>query len=469
MSREKAEFRLDNMRSGYNAYRTDFLVGHGKGGTKDALTRQRINMNRRKLSHQELLNYYASNQIVQNIVDIPSEDMTRSWITIKMKDLSLQDKLMRKMRDLKCKECYCDMRRYERLHGDGFVSIGASQKSPFTLEQPLEEKQLLRIDYLHAFSSYKVNNFILNEDMFSPGYGQVEYFQINRRSKIGEQILAGIDTSGEIHRSRVFHDQTRRLEDEYQGQSILEPMWDVLSVFDTALWSVGQILYDYTFKRYKSDGVNQMTREEKAEFQMLADFMFRTEALAIIGENEDIDKVTTNVTGINYLLDFVWESLSGSAKMPKSVIKGQEAGTIAGAQYDVLNYYSRIAAAQETELRPHIERLIRYLLIADGELGGSIDPDSLDWEVVFNPLWNVDQETDAKIRKLQAETDEKYIASGVLTEDEVRQRRFGSLGGAAPGAETKDTEVPEEKQDGLSEEEWRTLMDNHDARMRDRG
>ncbi|AFC32149.1 phage-associated protein, HI1409 family [Paenibacillus mucilaginosus 3016] len=459
--------RLDNMRSSYNAYRNDFLVGHGKGTGKDSLTRQRIATSRKELTEQDLLNYYASSQFVQNLVDIPAEDLTRSWITIRMKDTNLRDMLMRKLRDLSSKERFCDMRRYERLHGDGFVSIGAAQKNDFKLSDPLEENQLLRIDYLHAFSSYKVGNFYLNEDMFSPNYGEVESFQINRRSAIGSQILVGVQDAGVVHRSRLFHDQTRRMEDRYQGQSILEPMWDVLTVFDTALWSVGQILYDFTFKRYKTDGVNQMTREEKYEFQSLADFMFRTEAMAIIGTKEDLDKVTTNVTGINYLLDFVWESLSGAAKMPKSVIKGQEAGTIAGAQYDVLNYYSRIAAAQETELRPHIERLIRYLLISDGELGGKIDPDALEWEVVFNPLWNVDQETDAKIRKMIAEADEIYLQNGVLTDDEVRKIRFGSLDGDAPGVEeAKEPEEPEQKQDGLSEEEWRTLMEGFDKRMK---
>ena len=37
-----------------------------------------------------------------------------------------------------------------------------------------------------------------------------------------------------------------------------------------------------------------------------------------------------------------FDYLSGAARMPKTVIKGQEAGTIAGAQYDVMNYYSAL-------------------------------------------------------------------------------------------------------------------------------
>jgi phage-related protein (TIGR01555 family) len=420
--------------------RTDFMVGHGKANQKDNLSRQRINV-RRRLTHQEVIDWYATNQFVQNLVDIPSEDLIRSWFTLKLKDEKLRDGIMDKLRDLNAKEAFTDMRRYERLHGDGFVSIGAVQSSDFKISEPLKLDQLKKIEYLHAFSSYKVGSVLINEDMFSPTYGQAEFYQINRRSMVGEQIAGAQDDR--VHRTRLFHDQTRRLEIDYLGQSILEPMYDVLTVFDTALWSVGQILYDFTFKCYKTEGINQMSKEEKQEFAMLADFMFRTEALAIIGADEELDKVTTQVNGIKDLLDFVWESLSGAAKMPKSVIKGQESGTITGAQYDVLNYYSRIAAAQETELRPHLERLIRLIMLASDEVGGRINPDNVDWELQFNPLWNVDQETDAKIRKMNAEIDEIYIATGVLDPDQVRETRFGIEG----------TMSEELKTDSLTEEE----------------
>ncbi|MFB6475762.1 anti-CBASS protein Acb1 family protein [Paenibacillus glucanolyticus] len=447
MAKQGAQQRLDGMRNQYGTnYREDFLVGHGKAGPTDALSRQRVRIGHRRMTHEELQSFYAANQFVQNIIDIPAEDLTRNWITLKMKDEKLKHMIMRKLRELNSKEVFTDMRRYERLHGDGFVAIGANQSASFKLGDPLKPEQLRRIDYLHAFSSYKVGSFQVNEDMFSPTYGQVEMFQVNRRSQLGTQI-AGTD-DGYVHRSRLFHDQTRRLESDLQGQSVIEPMYDVLTVFDTALWSVGQILYDYTFKRYKTPGVEALSKEEKQEFAMLSDFMFRTEALAVIGENEDIDKVTTNTSGIKDLLDFVWEALAGASKMPKSVIKGQESGTIAGAQYDVLNYYSRIAAAQETELRPHLERLIRYLLICSDDIGGRMDPEKVEWELVFNPLWNVDQETDAKIRKMNAESDSMYIASGVLDPDQVREQRF-------PQYESSESEL---STDSMSEEEMREFM-----------
>ncbi len=427
-------------------YRTDYMVGHGKGGSKDNLARQQVNLNYRQLSHPELQALYASNQFVQNIVDIPAEDLTRAWIELKMDDAQLKERLRERMRDLNCKETFTDMRRYERLHGDGFVAIGARQSSAFSLSEPLDPRKLKGIDYLNAFSSYKVGALYINEDPFSLDYGQLDSIQLNRMSTIGLTLTQGITTDPgqtQIHRSRLFHDQTRRLENQQKGQSVLEPLFDVITMFDTAMWSVGQILYDFTFKVYRSPGVDRLSKEDKLEMAMLADHAFRTEALALIGKDEELTKVATSVAGIKDLLDYVWDALSGGAKMPKSVIKGQESGTITGAQYDVLNYYSRIAAAQETELRPLLERLIRYMLICEGQ-----DPEAVKWELVFNPLWSVDQETDAKIRKMNAETDQIYITTGVLDSDQVREQRY-------PGLKPAESEL---KTDSLNDEELAELV-----------
>ena len=404
--------------------RSDFMQGNGKANSKDKLTRQ-VAGARRKLSQDELSALYADSRIVQNIIEIPAEDMTRNWFTLRMKDENLARDIMSKLADLKAKQAFKKMRSYERLRGDGFISLGVTQGSKFTLNDPLDMKRLYSVDYLHAFSSLKVNEFLINEDMFDVKYGQLEELRINRASKNGTQT---IESESAVHISRLLHDQTRRLEDDYQGQSLLEPMYDILTVLDTSLWSVGQILHDFTFKVYSSKDIENLDSKDKQQLSMLMDFMFRTEALAMIGEGETLTKQSTSVSGIKDLLDYVWDILSGAARMPKTVIKGQESGTITGAQYDVMNYYSRIVADQENDMKPLLEKLIRMLLMSEKELGGRIDPDSIEWEIKFNPLWSVDSKTDAEIRKIVAETDQIYLVNGIIMADELRETRFGQFG-----------------------------------------
>ncbi|MBD8521425.1 anti-CBASS protein Acb1 family protein [Lysinibacillus fusiformis] len=405
-------------------YKEDFMQGNGKANQKDKLTRQIAGVGR-KLSHDEITNLYGDSRIVQNIIDIPAEDMTRNWFTLRMKDETLARNIMSKLADLKAKKAFKEMFTYDRLRRDGFISLGVTQASKFDLKEELKTDKLYSVDYLHAFSSLKVNEFLINEDVFDIKYGQLEQLRINRASSHGTQTQT---TESPVHISRLLHSQTRRYEGEAQGRSLLEPLYDILTVFDTSVWSVGQILHDFTFKVYKSKDIDNLSPEDKQQLSMVMDYMFRTEALAFIANDEDLTKQGTSVSGIKDLLDFVWDLLSGAARMPKTVIKGQESGTITGAQYDVMNYYSRIVSDQENEMKPHLEKLIRMLMMAEKELGGRIDPESLEWEIQFNPLWNFDAKTDAEIRKLVAETDQIYLLNNIITSDEIREVRFGQFG-----------------------------------------
>ncbi len=409
--------------------RQDFMEGGGKGGSKDPLTRQ-VPMRRKRLTQQQLSDLYAANRIVQNIIDIPAEDATREWIELKIDNEKIKTELEAKLRDLKAREAFQKMLKYEALRGDGFVSIGTTESRNFELSDPLIPEQVRTVDYLHAFSSIKMSSISVNDDPFSPNYGEVEFYTLKNR------------LASKVHRSRILHLQTRKLEegaypnDEW-GQSLLEPMYDILTVFDTAVWSVGQILYDYTFKVLKTTDVETMSKQEKQEAQMLLDFMFRTEALAIIAPDEEVNRSTVQLGPIEQLLNFIWEVLAGSARMPKAHILGQQQGTITGGQYDTLNYYARIAGVQEIFIRPKLEYLINILLAASGEIGGNILKGT-EWELKFKPLWRLDKATDAEIREKISNVDSRYIQWGVLQPDEVREARFGKFGLAGELGYTED-------------------------------
>lgn len=422
------------------AFRNDFMVGHsngsghGKGRGKDTLVRQNPGA-ARILTFQDCKDLYASNSLVRNIIDIIPEDMTRAGWTLNCQDKKLKQGIESKFRQLKLQKRFEKLYKDDRLFGDGYLSIGAimSEKEVGeNLSKEINPDKLMKIPYINAFPPNQVSRFFENQDMFSESYGEVELYEINRRSKIANEILSSSNmatvTNEKVHRSRIIHQQSIKFEDESEGRSSLESLYDIITVMDTSLWSVGQILYDYAFKVYKSPHVDEMTKADKAELGLTMDYMFRTEALAIIGGEDSITKESTSTTGMKELLDYGWDYLSGAVRMPKSVLKGQEAGTLTGAQYDVMNYYARVTSIQENELRPQLEHLTRLLMMCDDEKWDKTDPDSIEWSIEFNPLWSVDSKTDAEIRKLQAETDEKYIVNGVLDPEAVYENRFGRFG-----------------------------------------
>lgn len=432
------------------AFKKDFMLGSAKGRGRDPLAHQHPHF-RRRISDEEVTDMYATNAYVQNIIDIPPEDMTKNGWDVEMKDEVLHDKLMKKLRSLNLKWAFKKQGSYERLHGDGFNSIGVTQTVPIMLDQPLDPQYLKSVDYVFPFSGMKVNQFILNDDMFDPDYGKVQYFEIYRQNVTGLQMPGIIQSN--VHCSRLLHYQTRRLDDgyeyEYRGRSLIEPLFDALTVLDTSLWSVGQVIYDLAFNYYKSPGVDDLSEQEKQDYQQTMSFLFHTEALALLGEQDEMGKISAPLTGISPLLDYVWDYLCGAVKMPKSVIKGQEAGTVTGAQYDIMNYYSRISAMQENDLRPMLEHLIG--LILQSEEFGHIDPDTLDWKLKFNPLWQVDSQTDATIRLNLAQADQIYIQNGVLDPDEVKEVRFGAFG-LNNAAKLNSDSMSKEEMDALAKE-----------------
>lgn len=414
-----------------NVVRQDFMAGHGKANSRDKLSRQ-IPGNGQILSVYDCERLYASNSLAANIIDIIPEDLTRAGWTLKCDNKELKKEIESKWRKLKTKDKFQQLHADARLYGDGFMSIGivAADSDNAQLANEIDVKKIKRIPYINTFNTQKVTQLYINEDMFSENFGEAEGFDVTRLSQTGKDIMSGTATAQNerMHRSRIIHEQGKRFEGETKGRSILEKHYDIITVMDTSLWSVGQILYDFAFKVYKTDDVEGLKNEDKATLLSMLDYMFQTEALAIIKKEEELTKESTNVSGMKDLLDYGWDYLAGAVRMPKTVLKGQEAGTLTGAQYDVMNYYARVASIQENRLRPQLEYLTRLLMWCSDECGPSIDPDTVEWAIEFNPLWSLDSKTDAEVRKLTAETDKIYIENGVILPEDVKEARFGRFG-----------------------------------------
>ncbi|QBO37266.1 DUF1073 domain-containing protein [Periweissella cryptocerci] len=392
-----------------------------------------------RLSHspEEYEALYASNPIAKNIVDIPADDLTRNgWkITFDGDDKDgkmLADKLESKLKQLKAPEAFAEMFRYSRLYGDGFIFIGTVESKKHELREILKPDGIKNIAYLNAFSQKKVSELVQNENVYSEDFGKLESLIVNSYNRVGvrepkkKKKNKTKEGSQVIDYSRVFHDQYLRFEDDVQGSGLIESLFKILEVIDTATDSIGRMLYDFTFKVYQTPGVDDLNPEEEAELKARVDSRFGIEHLALIGSDESIDKVGTPLAGINDLLDFIWDYLSGAARMPKSILKGQEVGTVSGAEYDVINYYDRIKAIQNNDLKPHLERLIRLLLQSDEF--GNIDPDSKKWSIEFNSLWSLDAKTEAEVAKLMADSASTRIQSGMTSPNEERDAAFGKRG-----------------------------------------
>lgn len=399
------------------SYRKDYIgsSSSSKGTSKDPLSRQRT-INRVKYSDSFISDLYATNRVFANIVDIPAEDTTREWISIEGVEDKLREQIVNKLSNLGAQNRFQEAMKYERLRGDGLISIGVSQKGDFNISEAIERKRLVDIDYIHAFSGMKLVDYIENDDVFSKDYGDIELYEI--ADSAGTKL---------IHSDRIAHIVTRKVENEKKGIPLIEMLYDTLLVLDNALWSTGQLMYSMVHKRLKTDGIDLSDKDLRRQMQDELEYEFNTLSLAIVGQEDELDYISPNVSlPLKEMYDFIWEMLSCISRMPKSHIMGQAQGTITGGQFDSLNYYMRIAGLQEAYLREPIEYIIDLSLLASGsDVGtGSINPENVKYKLKFNPLWKLDAKTDAEIRKIIAETDNMYLLNSVLSPGEVREKRF---------------------------------------------
>ncbi len=359
---------------------------------------------------------YATNRIFANIVDLPAEDATREWIRFEGIDDTLSEQLTNKLSNLSAQQMFQKALAFERLRGDGFISIGAKHSGTFDVGDPIKRASLKDIEYLHAFSGMKLVDLIENDDVFSPSYGNIELYEF---SSSGRNRL--------VHSDRVLHLSTRRIEDEDRGIPLIQMLYDALLVFDNALWSTGQLMYSMVLKRLKTDGIDISDNERRRSMQSELEYEFNTNTLAVIGTEDDLDFISPEVKlPLKDMYTFLWEMLATISRMPKSHIMGQSQGEVTGGKYDSLNYYMRIAGIQEAHMRMPLENLVDLSLLAsDSGVGsGSLDPDDVLYQMKFNPLWKLDDKTDADIRKINAEIDNIYLNHAVISPGQVREQRF---------------------------------------------
>ena len=93
-----------------------------------------------------------------------------------------------------------------------------------------------------------------------------------------------------------------------------------------------------------------------------------------------------------------------------------------GANADERNYYSKLEASQNNDLEPKDRFLIDlFNKTESSNLYQVTQGQPFDYEIEYNSLWSIDNETEAKIRKLNAESDKMDYETGKATSDELRE------------------------------------------------
>lgn len=380
-----------------------------------------------ELDHVTLKDMYRNNGLARKLVAKPAEDMTRNgWRIVIPDDEDKQAAYQKAMDNLQLTTKLAEEFIYTRLYGDGYASIGIMENHPTSTDVPVNPTNIKDVAFVHAFGPDMVDTYLVNDDPTDINFGKEANITV-QPTQTGD-LGASVPKSITLDRSRYFHQTLGRLENDDYGNSIINTCLDALKVVDSAQYSVGKIFYELTLKVFKSTEVANLSDDDRVKFLYRLSSAMTTEGVMAIDADEDFTKIGTPLSGVGDIIDFAWQALAAASIIPKSVLTGQEAGTLTGAQYDVINYYDQIRSQQEQQLKPQLMQIVRYLMYATDVADGYEDPDALNWDIEFNPLWDSDAETESKVLLNNVQAANQAVSGGLMDPDDAKAMLAGQEG-----------------------------------------
>lgn len=361
------------------------------------------------------------------------EDATRNGFRIVIPDKSdLQATYQQGLDSLKTQQALTQQGGYYYKHGDGYITYLVRETNTTDTSDPLNPANIENLVALHVFGQNNVESYKTNDNPMSEDFCKETALKV-----IPKQSGFTIDRYGNqvpntnkldpivIDASRYGHISLDKADDDETGTSIIKRCERQLNNMAIADETVGKMMREFTIKVFQSDRLVNEPHDDFIRDREMLSRVANTEAMMFIGNDDKVTKLSTPTAGINVLLDQAWKALSTACGIPKSVLTGEQAGTLAGAGQDVQNYYDRVRAFQEQTLKPEIEYIVKLLMWSKNFGGGYLDPDSLEWHIEFNPLWSPDDKTQAEIAQLKMQTAVNAVQGGLYGPDEMRQKLDG--------------------------------------------
>mgnify|MGYP000321246868 CR=1 FL=1 len=419
----------------------------GMGRTMDKRTHTTFSQTT-YFSKEELAELYGGDGLVKRIIDTLADDMTREWISIPDdRDGIIVNELERLNAVSKINTAI----KWARLFGGSLLFIGALDRQ--SLQKPLNVKRIKNIEYLKVFDLGDINTYecVFDDDPRSNMYGEIIEYDVFVR--VGNNI-----ERQKIHYTRVIPFYGVKvpssiktghniLEKRYWGDSVISSIWDYLRDYVSSFASVCDILFEFIIGKYKFADLDEMLaqgNENLLHTRMEAIEMTKSILHSVLlGTDEDYVRDSASLAGIAETLDRFMMNLCAVTEYPVTKLFGRSpAGLNATGENDLKNYYDAVRSKQISMLSPCVQYLID--IIAAWK---NINPSPRhEWNSLFQ-LTEAEisnkKRIDAETYRTQADADQRYMAEGVLTPEEVYKMRFEETMG-----ERDFTEIPEEEPDG---------------------
>ena len=189
------------------------------------------------ITNVDLLFAVKREPVAHRIVFTVAHDIFDNWFKVDVagekKEARFDDQIQGLFDDLDAKAVFTEMAVYERLFGEAIIVVGFSDYGK-DLSKPVKDPQ--SVEDLAAYSplEFDVQTSDLDNDPKSPRFGLPVFYNLFQ----GSQKV-------KVHFSRIIHSATRLLNHPYKGLSVLEPVYDDLTVLRNIRWGMGQTMVRY--------------------------------------------------------------------------------------------------------------------------------------------------------------------------------------------------------------------------------
>lgn len=374
-----------------------------------------------KLTEIQCEEIYRGDGFARRIIDLTTREMVREWFTVHGDTDGL---IVAYLDEVKTRASTLKALRFSRIYGGSLVVMGLNDGGK--LDDKLDENKLKAIEFLRVYDRYRINwsSTDLYADPTKKEFGNPQFYNVNPISG----MMYRVHESRCILLDGMEVPDRRRNENQGWGDSILESIYEELANINGAYHGCRTIIDDFIQTTIKIENLAELVASGaddiiKKRLEIL-DLSRHIMNMIMLDKNEEYEKTTSTVSGLEGLVGKFELALSAVTGIPLILLMGQSPkGFDSEAKGEIRLWYDAIASAQTSEILEPLNRLV-YLAQKCSE-GPTKGKELENWSVSFNPLWQPTEKEIADTRKIVAETDDIYIQSGVLLADEVAKSRFG--------------------------------------------
>ena len=376
----------------------------------------------RMTDNYALLNsLYRDNWVVQNVVGIIPDDMTKKWFApagaVGPEHLKELDRVQRVTA---LRERVNEGLRWGRLYGGaaGLIMIRGQEGM---LGQPLELESIYPGTFQGLYILDRWQGVVPGMELvFEGGEPVPAYYSITD---------ARGNTVAKVHHSRLVRFTGRdlpfleRVAELYWGESEVEALYNDVVKHDNVAANMAALTFranvdtmevqnlDQLFSVTSGDQQRRFWNVMQAQSVMKSNF-----GMQLVNRGDQIKNTQYTFTGLQEVYDSMCLDLSGASRIPVTKLFGRSpAGMNATGESDLRNYYDYVDTLREAKLRPILEKLLPVLAMS---AWGAV-PDGLD--ITFPPLWTPTAKEVAEIAKTKSEAIVSGYQAGLLNVDTAQK------------------------------------------------